>query len=204
MIMRKIILKSIIVIVGSFIMGAGVAIAVCGRQGADPLAVVWDGMSNVFTITVGQANIVLNIVLFIIAFLLDKKQLNLGTILNPIFSGISTDFVMSIITIPESLSMQILQSTLGVVIIGIGIGMYTSVNFGKSAYDALVFGVASKYGLKLFLTRMIFDALMLITGFLLGGTIGVSTIFAVLCMGKIISIVYEKSRYYELKFLYIA
>ncbi|OUQ59553.1 hypothetical protein B5E58_03720 [Tyzzerella sp. An114] len=204
MIMRKIILKSIIVIVGSFIMGAGVAIAVCGRQGADPLAVVWDGMSNVFTITVGQANIVLNIVLFIIAFLLDKKQLNLGTILNPIFSGISTDFVMSIITIPESLSMQILQSTLGVFIIGIGIGMYTSVNFGKSAYDALVFGVASKYGLKLFLTRMIFDALMLITGFLLGGTIGVSTIFAVLCMGKIISIVYEKSRYYELKFLYIA
>ncbi|WP_158097658.1 YczE/YyaS/YitT family protein [Tyzzerella sp. An114] len=202
--MRKIILKSIIVIVGSFIMGAGVAIAVCGRQGADPLAVVWDGMSNVFTITVGQANIVLNIVLFIIAFLLDKKQLNLGTILNPIFSGISTDFVMSIITIPESLSMQILQSTLGVFIIGIGIGMYTSVNFGKSAYDALVFGVASKYGLKLFLTRMIFDALMLITGFLLGGTIGVSTIFAVLCMGKIISIVYEKSRYYELKFLYIA
>lgn len=203
MIMRKIILKSIIVIVGSFIMGAGVAIAVCGRQGADPLAVVWDGMSNVFTITVGQANIVLNIVLFIIAFLLDKKQLNLGTILNPIFSGISTDFVMSIITIPENLSMQILQSTLGVFIIGIGIGMYTSVNFGKSAYDALVFGVASKYGLKLFLTRMIFDALMLITGFLLGGTIGVSTIFAVLCMGKIISIVYEKSRYYELKFLYI-
>ena len=56
-------------------MGAGVAIAVCGRQGADPLAVVWDGMSNVFTITVGQANIVLNIVLFIIAFLLDKNNL---------------------------------------------------------------------------------------------------------------------------------
>ncbi len=185
-------------------MGAGVAIAVCGRQGADPLAVVWDGMSNVFPITVGQANILLNIILFTIAFLLDKKQLNLGTILNPIFSGISTDFVMSIITVPENLSMQILQSTLGVFIIGIGIGMYTSVNFGKSAYDALVFGVASKYRLKLFLTRMIFDALMLITGFLLGGTIGVSTIFAVLCMGKIISIVYEKSRYYELKFLYIA
>lgn len=202
--MRKIILKSIIVIVGSFVMGAGVAIAVCGRQGADPLAVVWDGMSNVFPITVGQANILLNIILFTIAFLLDKKQLNLGTILNPIFSGISTDFVMSIITVPENLLMQILQSTLGVFIIGIGIGMYTSVNFGKSAYDALVFGVASKYRLKLFLTRMIFDALMLITGFLLGGTIGVSTIFAVLCMGKIISIVYEKSRYYELKFLYIA
>ena len=59
-------LKSLIVILGSLVMGAGVAIAVCGRQGADPLAVVWDGMSNVFPITVGQANVIISIILFII------------------------------------------------------------------------------------------------------------------------------------------
>lgn len=191
--------KSIIVILGSFVMGAGVAVAVCGRQGADPLAVVWDGMSDVFSITVGQANMILSVILFLLAFWVDKKQLHVGTILNPIFSGISTDFVMDFMPIPDQIIPQILQSTLGVGMIGIGIGIYTSVNFGKGTYDALVFGIASRFGVPLFLMRMIFDGGMLAAGFLMGGTIGISTIFAVLCLGQIISITYEKSRQYALR-----
>ena len=195
--------KSMIVILGSFVMGAGVAVAVCGRQGADPLAVVWDGMSGVFSITVGQANMILSVILLLLAFLVDKKQLHIGTILNPFFSGISTDFVMRFISTPDHIMQQILQSTLGVGMIGIGIGIYTSVNFGKGTYDALVFGIASRFGIPLFLMRMIFDAGMLAAGFFMGGTIGISTIFAVLCLGKIISVTYEKSRQYELKILCI-
>lgn len=195
--------KSMIVILGSFVMGAGVAVAVCGRQGADPLAVVWDGMSGVFSITVGQANMILSVILLLLAFLVDKKQLHIGTILNPIFSGISTDFVMRFISTPDHIMQQILQSILGVGMIGIGIGIYTSVNFGKGTYDALVFGIASRFGIPLFLMRMIFDAGMLAAGFFMGGTIGISTIFAVLCLGKIISVTYEKSRQYELKILCI-
>ena len=195
--------KSMIVILGSFVMGAGVAVAVCGRQGADPLAVVWDGMSGVFSITVGQANMILSVILLLLVFLVDKKQLHIGTILNPIFSGISTDFVMRFISTPDHIMQQILQSTLGVGMIGIGIGIYTSVNFGKGTYDALVFGIASRFGIPLFLMRMIFDAGMLAAGFFMGGTIGISTIFAVLCLGKIISVTYEKSKQYELKILCI-
>lgn len=195
--------KSMIVILGSLVMGAGVAIAVCGRQGADPLAVVWDGMSGVFSITVGQANMILSVILLLLAFLVDKKQLHIGTILNPIFSGISTDFVTQFLATPDHMMLQILQSTIGVCMIGIGVGIYTSVNFGKGTYDALVFGIATRCGVPLFLMRMIFDAGMLAAGFFMGGTIGMSTIFAVLCLGKIISITYEICRQYELKILCI-
>lgn len=194
-------LKSLIVILGSLVMGAGVAIAVCGRQGADPLAVVWDGMSNVFPITVGQANVIISIILFIIVFIFDRKQLSWGTILNPIFCGISTDFVMSLVSTPSNIYMQIAQSILGVIIIGIGVGIYTSVDFGKGTYDALVFGISNKLNIPFFIVRMISDGLMLITGYLMGGKIGLSTVFAVFCIGKIISLVYEKSKMYELKFL---
>ena len=40
-------LKLLIVIIGSMLVGLGIAIAVNSGFGADPITILWDGMNNV-------------------------------------------------------------------------------------------------------------------------------------------------------------
>lgn len=40
-------LKLLMVIIGSMLVGLGIAIAVNSRFGADPITILWDGMNNV-------------------------------------------------------------------------------------------------------------------------------------------------------------
>ncbi|CAI3547600.1 MULTISPECIES: YczE/YyaS/YitT family protein [Clostridium] len=195
--MKSVTTRLLYVIIGSLTMGLGVAIAVKGGQGADPLAVFWEGLSNILPITIGQANILLSVVMLILALFMDKTQINIGTILNPIVLGVSTDLFIKLFNTPHSFCVQLIQSTIGVSIIGIGIGIYTSVNLGKGSYDAIVFSIVKKYNLNLALVRSVGDGIFLLSGFLLGARVGFSTIISVLFLGKIIVLVNKRVSYLQ-------
>ena len=98
---------------------------------------------------------------------------------------------------PHSFCVQLIQSTIGVSIIGIGIGIYTSVNLGKGSYDAIVFSIVKKYNLNLALVRSVGDGIFLLSGFLLGARVGFSTIISVLFLGKIIVLVNKRVSYLQ-------
>lgn len=191
--MKSVTTRLLYVIIGSLTMGLGVAIAVKGGQGADPLAVFWEGLSNILPITIGQANILLSVVMLILALFMDKTQINIGTILNPIVLGVSTDLFIKLFNTPHSFCVQLIQSTIGVSIIGI----YTSVNLGKGSYDAIVFSIVKKYNLNLALVRSVGDGIFLLSGFLLGARVGFSTIISVLFLGKIIVLVNKRVSYLQ-------
>lgn len=186
--MKKFIKKSLIVILGSIIMGIGAAMAVKGGQGADPLSVFWDGLSRTFNITLGNANLLVSLVMLIVAVILDYKQLNIGTILNPLFLSWTADLIINKISTPDTFILQLLQSLTGVALMGIGVGLYASADIGKGVYDAIVFSLVDKTKFKLQHIRNVFDALFLISGFLLGGSVGLVTLIAVLLIGKVISV----------------
>lgn len=186
--MKKIIKKNLIVILGSIIMGIGAALAVKGGQGADPLSVFWDGLSRTFNITIGNANLLISLVMLIAAVILDYKQLNIGTILNPLFLSGTADLIINKIATPDIFILQLLQSLIGVTLMGIGVGLYASADIGKGVYDAIVFSLVDKTKIKIQYIRNAFDGIFLLGGFLLGGSVGLVTVIAVLLIGKIISI----------------
>lgn len=186
--MKNIIKKCLIVIIGSIIMGIGAALAVKGGQGADPLSVFWDGLSRTFNITLGSANLLVSLVMLIAAIILDYKQLNIGTILNPLFLSGTADLIMNKISTPETFIFQLIQSLIGVTLMGIGVGLYASADIGKGVYDAIVFSLVDKTKFKLQYIRNVFDAIFLLAGFLLGGSVGLVTLIAVLLIGNVISV----------------
>lgn len=167
-------------------MGLGVAVAIHGGHGTDPLATFWEGLSIKLPITVGQANFLVSILLIIISIFIDRKQLNIGTIINPLVAGFSTDLFLIIFNSSNFLLPELMQSIIGVILLGIGVGTYTVSNLGKGAYDAVTFSLCRKLKLSFYKVRMIFDLFFLIAGYALGGKIGIATIFAVLCLGAII------------------
>lgn len=186
--MKRFIKKSLIVIIGSIIMGIGAALAVKGGQGADPLSAFWDGLSKTFNITLGEANLLVSLVMLIVAAILDYKQLNIGTILNPLFLSWTADLIINQISTPDTFILQLIQCLIGVILMGVGVGLYASADIGKGVYDAIVFSLVDKTKFKLQHIRNVFDAIFLLSAFLLGGSLGLATFIAVLLIGKVISI----------------
>lgn len=185
---NKVINKTIFVLLGSIISGVGVALAVSGGHGGDPLAVMYHGIGGKIGVSLGQANLIGNLVMFVIAYFIDRKHLSIGTIANPVLLAMSIDVLLPILEKqqPSLIPLQMIQSIIGVALIGVGIGIYTAANVGKAPYDALVFGLVSRYNLKIFTIRMLADAIFLAVGWVLGAYFGIATVISVVIIGKII------------------
>lgn len=176
------------VTIGSFVMGLGIAISIMGTQGADPFGLFWEGITKTFSISLNQANLISNGVLLMMVFIIDKKQINLGTVLNPFLLGIAIDLSMKILTTPNIFILQLSQSIVGVLILGVGVGIYTAADIGKGPFDGLIFSISEKLNISFPLVRRIGDATVLILGFVMGAMPGLATVVAVLVLGKVIHV----------------
>ena len=126
-----------LLVIGTVIMALGVTLAVKGGYGCDPLSMVWEGLTIRFPISLGIANLIVSSIFIVMTLFVDKKQISIGTIINPLVMSISTDLFMQIIRPFSIEGLQMMQSILGVFIMAIGVGIYTSSDLGKGAYDAI-------------------------------------------------------------------
>ena len=186
--MNNYVKKFIFMMLGSAVMGIGIGIALTGGQGVDPFSLFWEGLTNVFPITIGQANLITNAFLLVVVVLIDRKQLNVGTILNPLILGVFTDFVMKAMTQPARFELQVAYSIVGVILLGVGIGIYSAANIGKGPYDAFSFSITKLFNLNFVYVRIAIDAIFFVIGFALGARVGVAALVAVFMMGKIIAV----------------
>ena len=92
-----IIKKFLIVILGSSIMGIGIALALSTSLGADPLAWVWVGTSNTFHISILKSNLLIAMLMLMPPLIFDRSQLGIGTIIQPIIVGISNELCLNIL-----------------------------------------------------------------------------------------------------------
>jgi len=180
--------KFLFLLLGSLIMGFGIALSITGKQGADPFGLFWEGLSKTFSFSIGQANVYSNFILLIIVFLIDRKQIHIGTILNPVISAVSVDFAMQRLITPNNFTLQLLMSTLGIAILGIGVGIYTAGSLGKGPYDGLVFSISEKGSFNFSIVRNAADAIVLVMAFIMNTNPGFATLIGVFLLGKIIYI----------------
>lgn len=184
--LNKLLYKRIFVfILGSILMGLGVSIATLGEKGTDSFSTLAIGISNYTPFTIGQASFALTLFLVFVTLFIDRSQISVGTILNPLILGVSTDLFLLLFR-KMDLSNSLLVSLLGTLIIGVGIGVYTAANFGKGAYDAITFSLTENLHFKLRYIRLIGDLLFIISGFLLGADVGLATLISIFFIGVVI------------------
>lgn len=189
--MKNIGRKLSLVTIGSFVMALGIAVSIMGTQGADPFGLFWAGITKTFGISLSQANLYSNGLLLLAVLFIDRKQINVGTVLNPFLLGIAIDLSLRFVTTPSSFPLQLTQSIVGVLILGVGVGIYTAADFGKGPFDGLIFSIAKKYKISFPLVRRIGDATVLILGFAMGAKPGIATVVAVFVLGKVIHLSHE-------------
>lgn len=183
---RKYSIKTLIVIAGSIISAYGITLAIGAGFGGATLAILWQGLTNVTDMSIGTASLVVAVVMIIFAFLYDRKQINVGTVLYQIVYSAFVDVFNKIQHYADVKAVNFMLMLFGIVIFSIGTGLYSAANFGRGSYEAVTFSLAEKNGWKIKTVRMILDILMVVVGVLLGGKFGICTIVTVLLSGPII------------------
>ena len=177
----------IMLVIGLFLFGLGEAIIIGSGSGVSPWTVLAQGISSKTNLSVGMATFLISI--FILIFWVPLKQVpGIGTILNAIIIASAIDLTLGFIPKPELIYLKILQASFGILIVGIGSGIYLASNLGPGPRDGLMIGLQQKTNTSIPLIRTIIESTAVTIGWFLGGIVGIGTILFVFGIGPCVGV----------------
>ena len=173
-------------VAGLFCFALGIALFFHSQLGTGPWDVLHGGLSKISGLPVG---VVINIVGLIVLplWIPLKVRIGLGTVLNALLIGVFLDLVKPRMEDASAVWLQLVLAVLGVLIIGIGSGLYIGAGLGAGPRDGIMVGLA-RLGLSVRAARTLVEAVTLAVGWLLGGKIGLGTIIFLVGIGPIVQI----------------
>ena len=177
----------IMLVIGLFLFGLGEAIIIGSGSGVSPWTVLAQGISSKTDLSIGMATFLISI--FILIFWAPLKQIpGIGTILNAIIIASAIDLTLGFIPKPELIYLKILQASFGILIVGIGSGIYLASNLGPGPRDGLMIGLQQKTNTSLPLIRTIIEITAVTVGWFLGGIVGFGTILFFFGIGPCVGV----------------
>ena len=170
-----------------------------GRLGLGPWEVFHQGVSLRTDITlqlfqfqldmssVGIVSIVVSgLVMFL--WLPLKERPGLGTILNALVIGLTIDLGVFLLPTPDPLFIRFLMMMFGPILVALGTVLYIGANMGSGLRDGLMTGLA-KRGIPIAVARTSIEIIVLVFGFILGGSIGLGTLWFAFGIGPLIQVI---------------
>ena len=99
------------------------------------------------------------------------------------------------------LGAQILIFSVGVIVMGYGVGIYISPNIGAGPRDSLMLVFVEKTGASVKKVRTTLEVIVAIVGWLFGGPIGIGTVLIALFLGQIAHYTLPQCRKFLLKII---
>ena len=172
----------IMLIIGLFLFGLGEAIIIGSGSGVSPWTVLAQGISTRSDLSIGMATFFISIAILI--FWIPLKQVpGIGTILNAIIIASAIDLTLPYLPQPDDITFKIIQACFGILVVGLGSGIYLCSNLGPGPRDGLMIGLQKQTNTSLPAIRTIIELSAVISGWLLGGVVGVGTILFVFGIG---------------------
>lgn len=175
------------VIVGLVLFGLGVAITVVSELGLSPWEVFHQGISRRTGVPLGMVGIAIG-ALVLFGWIPLREKIGIGTVLNVMIIGVVID--ISLLILPEQAGSAVWRWMAllgGIVLVAIGTGLYIGAGLGPGPRDGLMTGLA-KRGYKMRRARTLIEMVVLIAGWLMGGTVGVGTVLFALAIGPAVEL----------------
>ena len=161
----------------------GIALVVDARLGVSPYDVLHQGIAAKTGRSVGTVVIVVGIVILVFWIPLRQRP-GLGTVLNTLTVGLVIDLAVRVVPEPELLAARIPLLVAGIVITGLGMGLYIGAGLGPGPRDGLMTGLAAK-GFPLWAVRTVLELAALAAGWILGGNVGIGTVAFAFSIGPL-------------------
>ena len=167
---------------GLLLYGFGLALIVEAQIGLPPWDVFAKGISIQLGTTYGVASVIVS-ALVLIAWIPLKVKPGIGSILNAILIGLWSDVFIP--QIPEIASYwgNLTMFLIGMVIVATATGIYITSYLGSGPRDGLMIGTQKVLGWPLWQIRTMYEVLVLIIGWLMGGQVREGTLIFAVCIG---------------------
>ncbi|MFR1850317.1 MULTISPECIES: hypothetical protein [Clostridia] len=187
--MKRVLYLLIRLFAGFILYGLGIVVMLNAKIGVSPWDVLHQGLSFKSGITMGQASIMVGLVIVILDAALGEG-VGWGTVLNMIFIGVFLDIIksMNIVPVADNLFMGIVMMIIGIIISAIATVLYLGAGLGSGPRDGLMLALNKKFSKPVGAIRMCIELTVLVCGWILGGSVGLGTIISAFGLGYAIQI----------------
>lgn len=186
------------VVFGLFIFAAGNYLTILGNIGLTPWDSVHMGITNIFSsLSFGTIHIIVSVVV-LIADLLMKEKIGLGTIFDAVLVGPFVDMWTAINPIKSinNFWLGTLVAVVGLFIMAVGQYFYMSGGLSCGPRDSLLVGVGKRFPkIKIGFVDIGMKIILVIIALALKGPIGLGTLIAMCGMGLAMQIVFTIFRF---------
>jgi uncharacterized membrane protein YczE len=172
---------------GLGLFGLGIAMMAQAGLGLGPWEALNEGVGRIFGVPLGTASIALGIPILALWWPLGERP-GIGTLLNVALIGTSTNVGLALIPRPGGAPVQLAMMLGGVIVIGIGSGLYLAADLGPGPRDGLMTGVHRRFGWSIRRARTAIEVAVLLVAWALGGTIGLGTVLFAFGIGPIVQV----------------
>jgi len=179
--------RVLILFTGLIIFGLGDSLLIQGNQGNAPWTVFAQGIKLKTGMSIGFATLLISTFVLLIWIPLREKP-GFGTLSNIVL--IATFIQVGTQIFPEQSSMTsgILFDLIGIAMVGLGSALYITCGLGPGPRDGAMTGIHYRTGIRVGRVRLGIELVVLVIGWLMGGTVGVGTALFALLIGQSVAI----------------
>lgn len=172
---------------GLFLMGLSGSLSVKSNIGNTPWTALAQGLSRQTNTSIGISFFMVSCLVLLIWFPL-KVRPGFGTIANMVFFAAALQVGVTLIPSSTDFFLSLIMVLSAIALSGFGTALYISCGLGAGPRDGWMIGFVDRTNLKLWKIRLVIELFALITGFLLGGKVGIGTVLIMLFIGQAIAI----------------
>ncbi len=168
---------------GLILYGVTASMLVLARLGLDPWDVLHQGLAHTFGLAIGTWAVIVS-VLVLLAWWPLRQRPGVGTVANALTVGLVIDVVLALAHSPSATWARWALLIGGVAGNGMATGLYIGAGLGPGPRDGVSTAIAGR-GYSMRVVRTSIEAMVLLVGFLLGGSVGIGTVVYAASIGLI-------------------
>jgi uncharacterized protein len=179
---------------GLILFSYGIAVAIKVQSlGVHPWDVLNIALQERWGFTIGTWSVIVGIILVLVSLVIDRSYINVGTFFNAVMVGPMVDLFLWLDVLPQPsiLPWDILVLLIGIVIMGIGGGMYNASRVGAGPRDGFMLSISDKLGYSISKVRISVESAVLLVALLLGGPVFIFTFIFTFIQSPIFQLSYK-------------
>ena len=172
---------------GLTLFGFGESLLIHSAIGLSPWVVLAEGLAINLSWSIGFAMFASSVAVLLFWLPL-KQQPGVGTILNIIIIAGTIELSMHLFDFSsDSYLINFLVGSIGVLVVGLGSGIYLTANLGPGPRDGLMTGLQRVTQYPIAWVRVCIEVSVVSVGWILGGTVGVGTLLFAFGIGPAVA-----------------
>jgi uncharacterized membrane protein YczE len=172
---------------GLAVYGLSMALIIRSTLGNMPWDVLHQGLANRLDWSIGTVSVVVG-ALVLLAWIPLRQRPGLGTVSNVLVIGVAVDAALAVVPAPSSMPVRLGLLGAGVLLNAVATAAYIGVHLGPGPRDGLMTGLVRRTGWSVRLVRTSIEVGVVVTGWLLGGRLGLGTVLYAVAVGPLVQV----------------